>query len=141
MLFGMYFKKRVTKTVPFGPHSVKVTQQAYWRKNNPLHFRTLISQILFGENYSKMEPYIIYKTSRVSLFAISPLEQAKNIFTVFDDCTMKVYIKNNININNNNNNNDNNNNIVRYCAAGKVGIQDIVTHVGIVGYVLSVVRE
>ena len=34
-------------------------------------------------------------------------------------------------------NNNNNNNIVRYCAAGKVWIQDIVTHVGIVGYVLS----
>ena len=80
-----------------------------------------------------MVPYTIYKTRRVSLFAIPSLEQAKYIFTVADDCATELYIENNIN----NNNNNNNNNIVRYCAAWKVRIQDIVTHVGIVGYILS----
>lgn len=78
-----------------------------------------------------MEPHTIYKTGRVSLFAIPSSKQAKNIFTIAYDCVTELYIKNNIH------NNNNNNNIVKYCAAGKVQIQEIETpHMGIVGYVL-----
>ena len=126
--------RRESKTVKIGPHSVKLNQQAYRGKNNPVHFSKLLSRILFGVDNSKMGDYRIYRTGNVCLVTIPSAERAKNIFTIADDCAMELYIENNIN----NNNNNNNNNIVRYCAAGKVRIQDIVTGVGIVGYVLSV---
>ena len=98
-------KGRLTKTVRFGLQHVKVAAQEYCGKNNPLPVNKLLSRILFGENYCKMEQYTIYETDRVSLFAIPSLEQAKNIFTIADDCATKLYIKNNVNNNNNNNNN------------------------------------
>ena len=112
-------KRRLAKIVYFGSQKVEVVAQAYQGKNNPLPVSELLSRILFGGNYSKIERYTIYQTGRLAIFAIQSLDQTKNIFTIADDYATELFIKNNVD------NNNNNNNRVQYSAAGEILIQGI----------------
>ena len=85
---------------------MKAVAQAYCGKNKPLSVSEVLARILFGDNYSKIETYTQY-TKLVDYLSLlfHHWNKQKNISTIADDCTTKLFIKNNVNNKNNNNNN------------------------------------
>ena len=81
---------------------VRLALQAYYGGVHKVSISYLLQHYLFGNNYSKVQQYKIYKPATIFIFHIALLEKTKEIFIIAGLWGTDLVIKNNMNNNNNN---------------------------------------